>query len=215
MSEVKFGEVDWNSGDAGQGGLSRTEFMKLKQGTSTVRIMGNPTQFYIHWVEKPDGSKKKINSPVSDPSLLRQLDEADFKRKPRWLVKVLDRSDNQFKLLEFGSQIYNGIRGLFNNPKWGKVTDYDVDIIMGKPGTNPLYSVQPNPKEPLGREFKESFVAFNDSVNLDALTKPADPSDVRQLLGWDSGQSSSSASRSSGKPSVSDSDDDFGGFDFE
>lgn len=207
MSDIVFGEIDWNSGDASTGG-KQTQFMRLEQGTSTVRVMGNPHQFYIHWVEKQDGSKRKINSPVADPALLRELDEADFRRKPRWLVKVLDRSDNEFKLLEIGSQIYNGIRALYNNPKWGKVTDYDIDIIRGKPGTNPLYSVQPNPKEPLGREFRDAFMEFNDTVNIDALTKPADPVEVRKMLGWEGGVDLSS-------DTGSEEEGEFGGFSFE
>ena len=208
MSEIVYGEIDWNSGDASTGGGSKVEFMKLDVGTSTVRIMGNPHQFYIHWLELPDGSKRKINSPIADPELLRELDEADFKRKPRWMVKVLDRSDNKFKLLEIGSQIYNGIRSLYNNPKWGKVTEYDIDIIRGKPGTNPLYSVQPNPKEKIGSEYREAFIQFNDSVNMDALTKPADPVEVRKLLKWENGQMNTASTSND-----SDSDDDFS-FDF-
>lgn len=206
MSEVVFGEIDWNSGDAGTGG-AKTEFMRLQQGTNTVRVMGNPHQFYIHWLELSDGSKKKINSPIGDQELLRELDELGFKRKPRWFVKVLDRSDETFKLLEIGSQIYNGIRALYNNPKWGKVTQYDLDVLRGKPGTNPLYSVQPNPKEALPPELKSSFQEFNDSINIDALTKPADPEEIRQMLGLSPGSMTEDSS--------SQSEDDFGDFDFE
>lgn len=208
MSEIVFGEIDWNDGDAGAG-QSKTEFMRLSQGTSTVRVMGNPVQFYVHWLDLPDGSKRKVNSPVGDPSLVRELDEMDFKRKPRWIVKVLDVQDGTFKLLEIGPQIYNGIRALFNNPKWGRVTEYDIDIIRGKPGTNPLYSVQPNPKSKLGVEFRDAFTEFKDSINLDALTKPADPDEVREMLGLSTSAGSSMTSDSSSD------DEDFGGFDFE
>lgn len=186
------GEIDWNSGDAGSGGGGKTDFMRLSQGTNTVRIMGNPYQFYTNWVVLPDGSKKKYNSPIGDPELLEMLEEKDFKRKARWFVKVLDRADDKFKLLEIGPQIYNAVKAIFNNPKWGKVTEYDIDIIRAKPGTNPLYSVQPNPKEKLSSDFKDAFIEFNDSVNLEALTKPADPEEVRRELGWPSAGSSDS-----------------------
>lgn len=207
---LEFGEVDWNSGDAGSGG-SKAQFMKLEQGVSTVRILGNPHQFYIHWLVLPDGSKRKINSPIAEPQLLKQLEDMDFGRKPRWLLKVLDRSDNTFKLLEIGSQIYNGIRSLYNNPKWGKVTQYDIDILKGKPGTNPLYSVQPNPKEELPASLKKEFMEFNESINLDALTKPADPAEVRVLLQLDSVKTSKSASANT----VPTSDDDESDFSFD
>jgi hypothetical protein len=207
---LEFGEVDWNSGDVGSAG-SKINFLKLEQGTTTVRILGNPHQYYIHWLVMPDGSKKKINSPISDPALLKQLEEMDFGRKPRWLLKVLDRSDNTFKLLEIGNQIYNGIRALYNNPKWGKVTSYDVDILRAKPGTNPLYAVQPNPKEELPASLKKDFVEFNESINLEALTKPADPAEVRAMLGLSSGSKSSAAASSQSKAPVEDDSD----FNFE
>lgn len=207
MSQAVFGEIDWNSGDVGSSDKPRVEFMRLEAGTSTVRIMGNPHQFYIHWLTLPDGSKKKINSPVTSPDLLKQLDEADFKRKPRWVVKVLDRSDDKFKLLEIGSQIYNGIKALYNNPKWGKVTEYDVDIIRGKPGANPLYAIQPNPKEKLSSEFRDAFMEFNDSINMDLLTKPADPVEVKKMMKW--GEFVNETPESSGASEKE------GGFDFD
>ena len=209
MSEILFGEIDWNSGDTFGSDKAKFLFMKLEQGTSTVRVMGNPHQFHTHWIVLPDGSKRKINSPVASPDLLKQLEELDFKRKPRWLVKVLDRSDNTFKLLEIGSQIYNGIRALFNNPKWGKVTEYDIDIIRAKPGTNPLYAVQPNPKEKLSNEYRDAFLEFNDAVNLDALTKPAEPSEVRKIL-----QAFSQSEAVSMDTTESTEDESFG-FDFK
>lgn len=184
MSDIKFGEVDWNDGDAGTTSR-KTDFMRLSEGPNVVRVMGNPIQSYIHWVELPDGSKRKINSPVDSPELVQKLEDAGFKRKPSWVVKVLDRSDNKFKLLEIGSQIYNGVKALFNNPKWGKVTLYDITITRGPKGSQPLYSVTPDPKEPLDNSLKEKFMKFNDELNVDRLVSPSDPAWVCELLGWD------------------------------
>jgi len=183
--------------------------MRLEQGTSCIRVMGNPIQFYVHWVELSDGSKRKVNSPISDEVLVNELEDADFKRKARWIVKVLDRDDDTFKLLEIGPQIYNGIRALYNNEKWGKVTDYDLDIIRGKPGTNPLYSVLPNQKEKLDTKFKQAFMDFNESINILALTKPADPVDVRKLLGW------SEPSEDDSSDTSTDAEEENFGFEFE
>ena len=121
------------------------------------------------------------------------------------IVKVLDRSDETFKLLEIGSQIYSGIRSLYNHPKWGKVTQYDVSVIRGPKGTQPLYSVTPNPKEALDSGFKTQFVDFNDRVNVDKLISPMDPGEVCDLMGW---QVTSSATTESSET------DDMGEFDF-
>ena len=186
MSKVVFGEIDWNSGDVSDGNSSATDFMRLTQGKNPVRVMGNPTQFYIHWVDTPDGKKRKVNSPIGDPTLVRRLDDAGFKRRPRWMVKVLDRADGQFKLLEIGSQIYNGIKNLYLDEDWGPVTAYDVTIDRGSPGQQPLYRVTPRPKSPLEATFKDSYESFNDRVNLTKLTQPAEPADVREIMGWSS-----------------------------
>lgn len=184
MDKFVVGEVDWNEGDTGSGG--KTSFLKLEQGANVVRIMANPVQFYTHWLDLPDGTKTKVNSPVESPDLIRQLEDAGFKRKPRWLIKVLDRKADEFKLLEVGPQVYNGIRALYNNPKWGKVTAYDVTIHRGKPGTQPLYTVTPDPKEPLDSSLRDKFMAFNDSLSIEKLIQPGNADEIRQKLGWSS-----------------------------
>ena len=198
MSEMVFGEIDWNDGDdSGSGG--KTEFMRLEQGENIVRIMANPVQFYIHWLETPDGKMRKVNSPISSPDLVRRLEEAGFKRRPKWMVKVLDRSDDTFKLLEVGTQIYSGVKALFNNKKWGKVTAYDLTIERGPKGAQPLYRVTPDPKEPLDAKFQEAFVRFNDNLNLDGLVQPTDPEKIYELLGWKDGEDSSGSSDEEGE----------------
>jgi hypothetical protein len=163
---MHFGEVDWNSADSSSG---KSDFMRIEDGENTVRIMGNPIQFYIHWVVGPDGTKKKFNSPADNAQMIRRLEDSGFKRSARWFIKVLDRKDNKFKALEIGPQIYNSIKSLYNNQRWGKVTAYDVTITKAPKGTQPLYSVTPNPKEALPSELKAQFQEFNDRLNLDKL----------------------------------------------
>jgi hypothetical protein len=203
MSDMVFGEVDWNSADSG---TTKSNFMRLEEGENLVRVMGNPVQFYIHWVVTPDGSRRKVNSPVDSPELIRRLEDSGFKRQARWLVKVLDRTDDEFRVLEVGPQIYNGIKSLYNNSRWGKVTQYDLSINKGPKGTQPLYGVTPNPKEALSGEFKTKFVEFNDRVDVDKVITPATASEVCEVMGW-------SASEPVAPTEVA-SDEDFD-FDFE
>jgi hypothetical protein len=181
MTNMVFGEVDWNAADSG---TTKSNFMRLEEGENTVRVMGNPVQFYIHWVVTPDGSRRKVNSPVDSPDLVRRLEDSGFKRQARWLVKVLDRSDDEFRVLEVGPQIYNGIKSLYNNSRWGKVTAYDVTINKGPKGTQPLYGVTPNPKEPLSSDFKSKFVDFNDRMDVDKIITPATSAEVCDIMSW-------------------------------
>jgi hypothetical protein len=215
MAEVTFGEVDWNAAGSGD---RKSDFMRLQEGENTVRIMGNPTQFAVHWIVTQEGAKKKIISPIDDPALVRRLEDSGFKRQVQYLVKVLDRADDEFKLLEIGPQIYNGIKALYNNARWGKVTGYDVTITKGPKGTQPLYGVTPNPKEALPTDLKGKFAEFNDRVNMDKFISPTPSSDVRDMMGW--GQERKAASQSAttqrAEPAQTKkaSDDDFD-FDFE
>lgn len=178
------GEIDWNEADlpSPKGG-GKNDYMRLKEGENVVRIMGNPVQSYIHWVTLTDGAQRKIVSPSSSPALVKKLEEAGFRRQPNWIIKVLDRSDDEFKLLEIGNQIYKGIQTLFNNPKWGKVTGYDISINRGPKGQQPLYSVTPNPKESLESAFKQKFVDFNDRINIDKLVSPMPAEEIAKMLG--------------------------------
>ena len=211
MADIVFGEIDWNSGDAGTGAGRASDFMRLVEGENVVRVMGNPVQYYVHWVTTADGSTRKINSPIDDSDLVRRLEDAGFRRKPCWLVKVLDRNDETFKLLEIGPQIYNGVRGLFNHPKWGKVTDYDISIMRGPRGSQPLYNVNPNPKEAIPSTLKTSYLDFNDRVNLEKLISPSDRATVLEVMGW-SDDSSHVETTTTVQDTVG-SDDDFE-FDF-
>lgn len=118
MSTFTVGEINWDEGDVKEGG-PKTEFLKIDANSKArVRIMGNPNQYYIHWVDTKEGKKRKINSPIQDPALVRRLEEMGFKKSARWIVKVLDRSDEKFKLLEIGSQIYANIKALYEDEDW-------------------------------------------------------------------------------------------------
>lgn len=188
-----FGEVDWNSADSSSG---KSDFMRLEEGENTVRVMSNPIQFYIHWCTGPDGNKRKFNSPANDAAMLRRLEDSGFKRTARWFVKVLDRRDNQFKALEIGPQVFNGIKSLHGNKRWGKVTGYDITITRAPKGTQPLYSVTPNPHEALPSELKAKFQDFNDRMNLDKVIAPSESSAIAEYMKWDMAKTTSSKQQS-------------------
>ena len=200
-TNTQTGEIDWNEADL-PSPKGKNDFMKLKEGENVVRIMGNPIQTYIHWVTLPDGSQRKIVSP-SNPTLVKKLEDAGFRRQPNWIIKVLDRDGDEFRLLEVGNQIYKGIQTLFNNPKWGKVTAYDISINRGPKGQQPLYNVTPNPKEALDSSIKQKFVDFNDRIKIDRMTTPMSSEDICKLLGFkmpkESEDSEGSSQKGSGK----------------
>lgn len=184
MSDIKFGEIDWNSATTSEK-QSKNIYMNLKEGDNTVRILSNPVQYYVHWVETDQG-KRKITSPIDSPELVTKLEDAGFRRQVRWVLRVIDRSTGEPKLLEVGSQILNGVASIRNNPKWGKLNAYDVCIHRGPKGQNPLYRVNPEPKESLSKEDKDSFTAFLAEVDIESIIKPTPVEKVCEIMGWNS-----------------------------
>ena len=201
------GEIDWNDVETGSGQSSKNLYMRREEGENTVRVMGKPCQFFVHWVNTPDGKKKKIVSPSERNSLTDKPEDAGFRRQSKWFVKILDRNDNEFKVMEVGSQILNGIKALYRNSKWGDVRNYDVSIHKGPKGAQPLYTVTPNPKEKLGSEYKEKYSAFEERLDMDKLTSPTPSSEVCSMLGWNPSEFATGGQDTSG-------DDDFD-FEFE
>jgi hypothetical protein len=180
-------EVDWNDPEAAKE-KRQSDFMRLKEGENVVRVMSNPMKTFVHWVTTSDGSQRKINSPAGSPELVKQLEEAGYKLQTNYIIKVLDRGDDKFKLLEVGPQIFKGIQMLNLNPKWGKVTAYDISITKGPKGTQPLYNVTPNPKEKLDASLSSGFLSTLKIVPMLTLTsmllEPSRGSNSKRYSPW-------------------------------
>ena len=210
MSKITFGEIDWNSAEVGGSAkpMGKDLFMRTKEGKNVIRVMGNLIQFYVHWVDLPTGGKKKFVCPIESPALVSRLEDSGFKRQRKWLIKVLDRSDDSFKVMEVGTQVYRGVKALADDPNWGKVSGFDITITRGPKGSNPLYAVTPNPHKALDGKYRDMFSEFNANLDIERLIKPADPSDVCEAMGWDASPYTTSQTENSAQ------DEDFD-FDFE
>lgn len=205
MSTIEFGEVDWNTEEpasSGHGNGGGSDFLRLEEGKTVVRVMGNPVKFYVNWLTLPNGKKRKVVTPIGSPALMQKLDDAGFRRSPRWMTRVLDRtssdaSEHSFKLLEIGSQIKNGITALRKDDDWGPVSKYDITITRGQPGDNPLYSVNPRPHKDLPGSLADDYKAFKERVDIERFIQPATVQEVCDLMGWDASEFESGASSSS------------------
>lgn len=201
-------EIDWNDAEAGRE-KRVSDFMKLDEGENIIRVMSNPIKTHVHWVKTAENKDRKITSPEGSAELVRRLEEAGFKKQPSYMIKILDRKDDVFKLLEVGPQIFKGIQLLNANPKWANVTNYDISITKGPKGQQPLYNVTPNPKERLDGNLINKYQDFNDRVNLDKLTSPMPEQEILKLLGWQSEVKKKASDESSVKTKNNLSDFDF------
>lgn len=193
---ISFGEVSWDK----VGGGRRTNFIKLQQGSNEFMIAGNPVQYSVMFLTLPDGSNRKINTPVGDAALVRRLEESGFKAKNRYLIKVLDVKSNTFGIIDGGFQIVSGLRRIHESDRF-VLSETIVDIVRGPKGSNPLYTVMPVEKQRMDPALREKFVEFNDGLDIDRLISPADSEYVMELMGWDS-------------PSTGGGSEDAGGFAF-
>ena len=130
------------------------------------------------------------------------------------VVANLRPPDDEFKILEIGPQIYNGIKTYYNDPEWGKVTRYDIKVIRAKAGVQPLYTVAPSPKSALDDSFREQYIEFDGGLNLERLIQPSDPKYVCDLLGWNLPGDAQAADDDFAGNKNDDKDNDYP-FDFE
>jgi hypothetical protein len=175
MSTKVVGKLDsWADGDTG-----RNDFMRLEEGSNHVRCLTSPYQFYTHWSQDTTGQNRKLRCAVKDCPLCQQGEQA----QARWYVGVLNRRTNKPAILEIGPQIFKQIMDLFKNQKWGDPRAYDVDVKRNPKGTQPLYTIIPEPKESLSAEEKEVIKAFLTSVDLDKMVEVPTPDSIREKLG--------------------------------
>lgn len=104
------------------------------------------------------------------------------KPKPRWFIGVITRKDQSYKILDVGYAVYQSIRKLATNPRWGDPSKYDIDIFVDKKGgATGYYTVQPVAKEPLSAENQRTV----DNIDMDQLAKmvaPLTPDQVKARI---------------------------------
>jgi hypothetical protein len=193
MAKLQYGEVEWDSVQVGRGdGQGGSDFLALKEGSNKIRIISNPTQFYVHWVVDSTNSKRKVNCAVEECPVCFRGQETD-RAQVRWMVKALDRVENKIKLLELGPQLFKAIKQYYNEPEWGDVRGYDLNIKRGPKGSNPLYTVLPGNKSPLQAAEKKLYEDFNARVDVERIVSPPTPEAILEKLGWQSNNTAKAA----------------------
>lgn len=225
----KVGEIEWNDipeGGPGGGKGHKVPYLKMKDpGEYRVRVISKPFQYYCHWVDTPDGSRRKVNATMdgNDPIVLEEGKGPQCK----WLVKVLFRNPESKKtelaILDAGQQIVSQIKKLHESPNFGNVSKYDVVIQKGKPKSNPLYTVVPlmtdEGRRPLNDEekklFRESSDAQSDNfVDIEALIRPWTADQILAVLEGKVGQKKEGAAADPGPTKEEKSTDLFGDEEF-
>lgn len=171
---IKFGEVSWdeipdNNGEKKTN--SNDLFLRLDSGDNEVRLVTQPFQYQVHKYQKSDGTgfAQKVPCSVSaDCPMCMKGDEA----KPRWLLGVISRKTQTFKILDIAKGVLDDIKGFSRNPKIGSPDKFDINIVVDKDGgPTGYYKVQNYSKEPLSAADQ----VIKDSVDFEDLKRRSSP----------------------------------------
>ncbi len=149
-----FGEVSWNDdvfgGDNKKTTNSKDLFLRLDEGSNEVRLLTQPFQYFVHKYKKEGdtGFGQKVQCSAIHGSC--PLCATGDKAKPRWLLGVISRKTNTYKILDISFAVFSQIRKYAKNAKFGDPTKYDINIEVDKNGgATGYYSVQALGKEAL------------------------------------------------------------------
>jgi len=149
-------------------GAGESSYLNVKkQEESDFRIISNPVEGWIDWVEK-----KPIRTPISDG----EPEAADDENPPKKFIAVVivDRADDTVKILELTQQsVIKGIKALAANPKWGKPFAYDLNVAKKGEGLQTRYTLTPSPKSALSKDIVKA--AQSKPCNLERLFDGEDP----------------------------------------
>lgn len=183
-----FGEVSWNddvfAGENKKQTNSKDLFLRLDEGTNEMRIITQPFQYLVHKYKKEgdSGFGQKVSCSAIHGSC--PLCDLGDKAKPRWLLGVISRKSQSYKILDISFAVFGQIRKYARNTsRWGDPTKYDIDVFVDKNGgATGYYSVQAIPKEPLtaaDQNIRDSQVDLDD---LKRRVSPPQPADVQKRM---------------------------------
>ncbi len=180
-----FGEVSYEDDLFGSSGQDRKQqqkdlFLRLVDGNNEVRLVTAPYQYLIHKYKKEPNNPRDFGQKVGCSAIHGscQLCDAGDKAKPRWYFGVIDRKTGTYKVLDVSYAVFQDIRKLARNERWGDPTKYDIDIMVDKKGgATGYYTVMPIGKEPLSA----SDQVLKDNADLEDLKRRCTPPTIEQV----------------------------------
>jgi len=179
---VQYGLTNWDEVELKRPNQNagRTDlYMKLGNGDNVIRIITKPHEFtvYKYKTNKDDpGYGVRILAPLGsdrDP-----LKDKGFKSQKRWLVGIIDRKTQAFKILDLSPGAFRGIQELVREEDWGDPSQYDINIKVDKQAVPAnYYTIIPKPKKALTAGDLE----LKQQVDLDDLKRRCTPPTAEQV----------------------------------
>lgn len=206
----KTGKVSWKD-SSNSGSTEKVEFMRLSEGSNLVRFVSDPYQYQEHTINREDGRfGYRVKCAIEE---CPACEETGTRPKKKYMAGIIDRKTGQYKVLDFGGGIFNGINVLANDPDWGfeeeKPCEYDMSINKNSKAPSPanFYSVNPKPKAPLS-PADVLLIAEHPVEDLVRRTTPPTPEQVRERMAKMNEKLGMSNSDGQSKSASDDADED-------
>lgn len=201
---LKSGEVSWDEELPSDNKFVNAKdlFLRLDRGNDNeLRIITPPFQYLSHKYKREgdSGFGQKVHCSAEHGSC--PLCALGDKAKPRWLFGVISRKTNSYKIFDISTMVFQQLKKLTRNPRWGVPTAYDIQVIVDENGgATGYYTVQPIPKEPLSPEDQK----IRDSVDLADLKRrvaaPTPDKVLEKMARIDAGPQGKAQAKPAGKP---------------
>ena len=204
----KIKEIHANLSGKGTGGGMSDTFLKIEEGTNSVRILPpkeDDDNFYamtkLHRIPIADGMVKNIHcrqvhgekcpicnlyyslwkEPTKDEDLARQI-----KGRDRYYLNVVDRETGDVKILSIGIILFKKIIAAMVDPDYGDITEpetgHDFKIIKIMEGQWPKYDQSaPRPKSTPAGSGKEVAEWMDSLHDIQSLVKLEDYEELKQI----------------------------------
>jgi hypothetical protein len=161
-------------------------YMKLQNGDNIIRILTKPHEYSVYQYKTDPNDKGfgwRILAPIGhDRDPIKDLNRKDLRPKRRWLVGIIDRRTQAYKILDLAQGAFKGIQELVRDEDWGDPGQYDINIKVDKDGgAVGYYTVIPKSKRPLNAGDLE----LKQQVDLEDLKRrctPPTPEEVEKRM---------------------------------
>lgn len=177
QGEVSWGEdtgttKQWNGGTGG-----KDTFLRLEKGKNNVRVITNPFQYVVHYYKPNVDPAKATKTDKYGHRIMCSrahgecpVCKAGDKPQLKYLCGLIDRKTGTYKILDFSTQIFKGIKVYNDDPDWGPPQNYDLDIVVDPSGgPSGYYKVVAKPAKALTANDQ----LIIDSLDLDELRRRA------------------------------------------
>lgn len=155
---------------------SSSQFAKLKDGANRFRFLSDVVVGWEGWKDK-----KPFRHPGAVCKIKPEQVDLNQNQKPNinyfWAMVVWNYSEKRVQVLELTQKtIMGALYDMEQNPDWGDLKNYDIEINRKKEGDRTVYSVLAIPPKPLAPEIIQAYEEAD--VKLDKIFEGEYPMDT-------------------------------------